>query len=89
MEKMKEMKVIYTDEFKGDTKKIKDRLIQTRINKLIQRLIANPHAGKPLGYDLKGLRSLRVPPFRIIYELKGDLIMLHKFEHRKRIYENR
>ena len=86
-----EMKITYTDDFKSDIKKINDRLIQTRINKLIQRLIANPHTGKPLRYDFKGLRSLRVSPFRIIYEITGDLIILHKFEHRGKVYkkENR
>jgi addiction module RelE/StbE family toxin len=61
-------KVLYTDEFHKDVAKIKDSLIRSRIKQLVQRLIDNPISGKPLKYDYAGLRSLRIPPFRIIYE---------------------
>jgi mRNA-degrading endonuclease RelE of RelBE toxin-antitoxin system len=46
-------------------------------------------SGKPLKYDYAGLRSLRIPPFRIIYEFneKEKTIILHKFEHRERAYK--
>lgn len=80
------MKLIYTEEFKGDLRKIKDAKIQTRIKKLIQKIIDNPEVGKPLKYELFSLRSVRIPPFRILYELKGDMMILHKFEHRKKVY---
>lgn len=81
------MKVIYTKEFEDDLKRVRDRGMQMRIKKSIQKIMDNPSIGKPLRYELSGLRSLRIPPFRIIYELKDDLIILHKFEHRKRVYE--
>jgi hypothetical protein len=45
------MKLIYTEEFKGDLRKIKDKKIQTRIKKLIQKIIVNPEIGKPLNMN--------------------------------------
>jgi mRNA-degrading endonuclease RelE of RelBE toxin-antitoxin system len=80
------MKLIYTEEFKGDLRKIRDRKIQTRIKKIIQKIIDNPEIGKTMRYELFPLRSIRIPPFRVLYELKGDIIILHKFEHRKKVY---
>ena len=81
------MKLIYTEEFKGDIQKIRDNKIQTRIKKIIQKIIDNPEIGKPLGYELYPLRSVRIPPFRVLYEFKSDIIILHKFEHRKKVYK--
>ncbi len=81
------MKVIYTEEFKRDMKKVKDKKIQNRIKKMIKKIRDNPGVGKPLRYDLFGLRSVQIPPFRILYELRDDLIILHKFEHRKEVYK--
>ena len=80
------MKVIYTEEFKRDARKVKDKKIQGRIKKMVKKIKDNPEVGKPLGYDLFGLRSIKIPPSRILYELREDLIILHKFEHRKGVY---
>ncbi len=52
------MNLIYTEEFKEDLKKVRDKKIQ----------------------------SVRIPPFRVLYEFKSDIIILHKFEHRKKVY---
>jgi len=81
------MKVIYTEEFKRDARKVKDKKIQNRIKKIIKKIKDNPEVGKPLRYDLFGLRSIKIPPFRILYEIRKDLIILHKFEHRKGAYK--
>ena len=80
-------KIEYTKEFSDDIKKIKDKKIQNRIKKIIQKIIDDPEIGKPLKYELKGLRSVKLPPFRIIYEYKDNTIILYKFEHRKKIYD--
>ena len=82
-----EVEVFYTKEFKKDVKKIKNKATQERIKKLILKIINNPRIGKPLSYELRGLRSIRLHPFRIIYEIKKNKIILLKFEHRKRIYK--
>ncbi|MCK4730805.1 MAG: type II toxin-antitoxin system RelE/ParE family toxin [Candidatus Aenigmarchaeota archaeon] len=83
---MTDNKITYTPEFKNDLKKIKEKSAQTRIEKLIQKIIDNPTIGKPLCHDLVGLRSVRFSPFRLIYEFKANKIILHKFEHRKKVY---
>jgi addiction module RelE/StbE family toxin len=81
-----EIKVIYTEEFKRDLRKVKDNKIQARIKKTIQKVKDDPEAGKPLKYELSGLRSIRIQPFRILYELRNDVIILHKFDHRETVY---
>ena len=81
------MKVIYTERFKRDLQKIKDNNVRERVIKFVQKLIDNPNIGKPLKYDLVGLRSVRVNPFRIVYEIKDDTLVLHKFQHRKIVYK--
>ena len=80
------MKVIYTEEFKRDVRKVKDKTIQGRIKKTVQKIKDNPEVGKPLRYDLFGFRNIKIPPFRILYEFREDLIILHKFEHRDEVY---
>lgn len=50
-------------------------------------LINNPGVGKPLKYELAGLMSIRVTKSRLIFEIRGDTIVLHKFEHRKSVYK--
>lgn len=81
------MKIVYTDQFKHDLQKIKDNNVQKRVLKVVQKLIDNPNIGKPLKYDLVGLRSVRVSAFRIVYEMKDDTMILHKFQHRKIVYK--
>ncbi len=51
------------------------------------KLIYTEEFGKPLGYELFPLRSVKIPPFRVLYEFKSDIIILHKFEHRKKVYK--
>ncbi len=75
------MKLIYTEEFKGDLKKIRDKKIQRRVKRIIQKIIDNPDIGKTLRYELFPLRSVRIPPFRVLYEFRSDTVILHKFEH--------
>jgi mRNA-degrading endonuclease RelE of RelBE toxin-antitoxin system len=60
--------------------------MQRKVKKIVEKIIDNPDAGKPLRYELAGLRSVRVPPFRILYELLGDRLIFHTFEHRDTVY---
>ena len=67
------MKVIYTEEFKRDARKVKDKKIQDRIKKMVKKIKkGNPEVGKPLRYDLSGLRSIKIPPFRLLYEIRAE-----------------
>jgi addiction module RelE/StbE family toxin len=81
------MEIIFSDEFRKDFKKIKDKTTRLKIIKQLKKLSQSPEAGKPLKYDLKNHRSVRVPPFRIIYRLEEDKIIINCFDHRKDVYD--
>ena len=71
------MQIIFSEEFKKDFKKIKDKSIRLRIINHLKKLEQLPESGKPLQHHLKGHRSIRVPPFRIIYRLEQDKIIIN------------
>lgn len=62
--------------------------------KLVARKLLNlesdPFLGKPLSGKLKGVLSIRVWPYRIIYEFnpKAKTVMVHKIQHRKEVYKH-
>lgn len=61
-----------------------------RIRKAIKSLQMNPDLGKQLVGSLKGLRSLRIGKYRVIYkkELQDLVILIVAIGHRKNIYKN-
>ena len=81
------MQIVFSDEFKEDFKKIKDKQVMLKLIKQLKKLERLPESGKPLRYELSGQRSLRIPPFRIIYQLEQDKIIITCFEHRKDAYQ--
>ena len=81
------MEIIFSEEFKKDFQKIKDKATRLRIIKQLKKLEEIPEAGKPLRYELKNHRSLRIPPFRIIYRLEKDKMIINCFDHRKDVYD--
>ncbi len=85
MEEIKE--IIWTQKFEQDFKKIKDRATQDKLDKQINKIRFNPSSGKALRYDLKGERTVYVKPYRLIYKIEGDRLILLRFEHRKEVYE--
>jgi mRNA-degrading endonuclease RelE of RelBE toxin-antitoxin system len=80
------MRIAYTHEFRRGIKKVRDKAMQRKARKIVEKIIDNPDIGKPLRYEPAGMRSVRVPPFRILYELSGDYLIFHTFEHRDTVY---
>lgn len=80
------MEIIFSDEFRDDFKRIKDKNTRLRIIKQIKKLSVLPESGKPLRYNLKEYRTLRIPPFRLLYRIENDKIIINCFEHRKDVY---
>ena len=78
--------VVWTDKFEREVKKIKDRAVKIRVRKKIKEMLEDPEMGKPLRFEMRGERSIRIPPYRLIYAVKGDTIYLLRFEHRKLAY---
>lgn len=59
--------IIYDDRFKKTFSKIKDSLLKEKIKKQINKIIANPEAGKPMRNVRKGTRELYIKSFRLSY----------------------
>ncbi len=81
------MKLLFTEDFLKEFKRIKDKTTRIRIINHLKKLEQLPDSGKPLQYNLKGHRSVRVPPFRIIYRLEQDKVIINCFDNREEIYK--
>jgi addiction module RelE/StbE family toxin len=79
--------IVSTDKFKDDVKKVRDKGLKEKLRKQIDKIAENPNFGKPLRYDLRGECSIYVRPYRLIYKVKGDKLILLRFEHRKEVYK--
>ena len=84
MEKIKE--IIWTQKFEQDIKKIRKSPLMEKLGKQIKKLTENPNFGKPLRYDLKCEWTIYVKPYRLIYKIEGDRLILLRFEHREEVY---
>jgi mRNA interferase RelE/StbE len=60
-----------------------------RIKSAIEaKLMTNPvHFGKPLQYSLRGLRSLRVGDYRVVFLLQTYEVYIVLIAHRSVVYE--
>ena len=73
-------KVTRSPTFIKQTKKL-DKSLLERLKKQILKILENQSIGKPLKYK-RGERVLRIKPFRLIYSIKEDELILLKFDHR-------
>lgn len=79
------VKIIPSKEFIKDVKRL-DLFNREKLEKQIRKVVENPNVGKPLKYT-RGERALYIKPFRLIYAIRKDEIILLKFEHRKSVYK--
>ena len=79
--------IVYTQKFERDVKRLRDSLLKERLEKQINKVVGDPESGKPLRYGLKGEWTVRIPPYRLIYAVQGDRLILLRFEHRKDVYD--
>lgn len=65
-----------------------DRRLFVRVDRALDRLAREPDVGKPLQGPLRGRRSLRVGPVRIIYRHERDelLVLVFAIAQRQRAY---
>jgi len=59
---------------------------QVRVLREVNILKTNPYAGTPLRGEWKGVHSLRVGNYRVLYQVKGGTVFLLVVGHRKRVY---
>jgi mRNA-degrading endonuclease RelE of RelBE toxin-antitoxin system len=81
------MEIVFSEEFRNEFSKIKDKSVRIKVIKHIKKLAELPESGKPLSHELKGHRSVRIPPFRIVYRLEKERIIINCFDHRKKVYK--
>jgi mRNA interferase RelE/StbE len=64
------------------------KAIRERIRRAIEeKLTRDPVAfGKPLQYNLNGVRSLRVGDYRVLFVVEGDLVTVVTIGDRKNAY---
>lgn len=79
-------KVVWTETFERQVRKIRDSAVKNRIRKRAQEILKNPEIGKPMRFELKGERSIRISPYRLIYAAIGDTVYFLRVEHRKAVY---
>ena len=80
-------RIVYTKKFERDVKKVRDSLLKERVKDQVRKIAETPEVGKPLQYGLKGERTVRISPYRLIYAVQGDILILLRFEHRKNVYD--
>ena len=80
-----EMRIEYKSTVLKQLKKIPHAEI-AKIVKKIEFLPENPMIGKPLKGELEGLRSVRAWPYRIVYEIRGEKIIIISVAHRQSVY---
>ncbi len=79
--------IIPTEKFKKDVKKIKDKNLKEKLEKQIRKISENPNFGKHLRYDLKDVSTVYVKPYRVLYRIEGNKLILLRFEHRNKVYK--
>lgn len=77
--------VVHTPRFERGFKKLSSES-QRRIAEEVMLLETDPAVGKPLHGELKGLFSLRVGRYRVVYEIQERTIVLHAVAHRRAVY---
>ncbi len=80
-------RIVHTPRFERNFRKLTSES-QRRVAEKILLLETDPTAGKPLHGELKGLSSLRVGPYRVLYEIHDAEIVLHMVTHRRAAYRS-
>ena len=80
--------VIYSDYVSDDVIPAIPRRNKEQISKAInERLTADPIGlGKPLKYELKGYRRLRVGDWRVVYMVEGKNVIIYDIVLRRDAY---
>ena len=78
--------VVQTPKFERAFRKL-DSELRRRISSQLLDLAVQPETGKRLHGRLKGIFSLRIGDYRVLYEIRKDNVILHMVEHRRSVYE--
>ena len=78
----------FTPFFEKQLKKFKqkDAVLFERLTKKLKEIIHDPEHYKPLQNILAGCRAVHLDPFVIVFEVKGDTIIVHYVKHHDKAY---
>ncbi len=79
--------IIPTVKFEDDVKGIKDKGLKVKLQKQIDKVTKNPDFGKPLRHGLRGEMTIYVKPYRLIFKVEGEKLLLLRFEYRGNVYD--
>jgi addiction module RelE/StbE family toxin len=82
----KTYKINVTPTFEKGFKRL-ERATQIKILKEINILKTDPYVGKPLRGDWKGVNSLRIGTYRVLYKVDKSNVNLLLVGHRKHAYQ--
>jgi len=81
-------RIIYHKEAIQDIKKLGGDIQHRVIKNIEERVSREPEIyGKPLRYTLKGLWTLRIGDYRVVYRIEKEEIIILRVGHRKEVYE--
>ena len=78
--------IVRAEKFERELRRIRDGLFRERVFKLVEKVADDPLVGKPLKFGLKGEWTVRLPPYRLIYAVQGEKLILLRLEHRISVY---
>ncbi len=81
-----EYKIEYKKSVLKDFKHIDKKQLKRIINNIEKKLKHNPQSGKALAGEFKGLFSLRIGAYRVIYTILEKDIVILRVAHRKESY---
>ncbi len=79
--------VVYTHSARDAIRKL-DPAVRERVRRAVLELASDPTLGKPLHFELKGLRSWRTGDWRIVYQVQGEkvTVVVVTVGHRRDVY---
>ena len=82
-------KISYHHKIPDDLTKISTTEKQTIRQAIENKLLSEPEFfGKPLQFSLKGLRSMRVGDYRVVFQLTKKEAFIVLIEHRSKVYQS-
>ena len=79
---------ILTKPFLSDIKAVKkDRILLERLHKKMDKILQNPEHYPIKRFKLKGKRSSHVGSYVVLFEVKNNKVIFHRFRHHDFVYE--
>lgn len=79
------MQLLKTESFEKDIKRL-DGAYKQRLKKVIEKILENPRRGKGMEH-FPNVFSERIEPFRLIYRVKENELLLICFKNRDEVYQ--